>query len=72
MSANDKFGLGAGALALGLAGLMIFIGQLTPPDFFFHRDWVQAEAIADFIVFLVGVPTGIYLFYQGARTKDEK
>ena len=57
---------------MGLAGGVIFWGQVSPPEFFFHREWVQAEAIADAIVFLIGVPAGIYLFYQGADAKDAK
>ena len=72
MTGNDKIGLGAGALALGLAGGIILLGQLLPDNPYFHRDLVPAEAIADWIDLLLGVPTGIYLFYQGARTKDDK
>lgn len=34
MTADDKFGLGAGSLALGLAGGLILLAQLLPGNIF--------------------------------------
>ena len=66
MSADDKLGLGVGSLAIGLAAGIILL--LTLP----HRELVMPEAIYDGIVFFLGVPTGIYLFYQGIRSQTRK
>jgi hypothetical protein len=72
MSANDKFGLAAGALALGLAAGAILIMQFFPQVFGLPSDYTRAvaETIFDAIVCLAGLATGIYLFYQAARTKN--
>ncbi len=73
MTADDKVGLGAGALALGLAGGVILLAQWLPSGIFgLHRELVTAEAVFDGIVFALGVPTGIYLFYRAATTKEQK
>jgi hypothetical protein len=71
MTADDKLGLGVGALALGLAGGIILLAQLLPGGFLLlpHRELVMPEAIFDGIVFFLGVPAGIYLFYQGIRSQ---
>jgi hypothetical protein len=81
VTADDKFGLGAGALALGLAGGVILLAQFTPGLFDLPPGAglvgnpppasVIAEAVFDGIVCLLGIPTGIYFFYQGARTKTQ-
>ena len=74
MTADDKVGLGAGALALGLAGGVILLDAGLPNGIFgFHREVVTAEAIFDGIVFALGVPTGIYLFYKarGRRSRSD-
>jgi hypothetical protein len=73
MTADDKFGLGAGALALGLAGGLILLAQLLPGNVFQlpPRQPMLAEQIFDGLVCLIGVPVGIYFFYQGARTKSD-
>jgi hypothetical protein len=74
MTADDKFGLGAGALAIGLAGAAILWMQFHP-DFFGlpHVDKVaMPEAIFDGIVAVVGIPAGLYLFYRALTGNDEK
>ncbi len=71
MTADDKIGLGAGALALGLAAGAILLAQLLPNGIFgFHRDLVTIEAVFDGIVFALGTPVGIYLFYKGSVTRE--
>ncbi len=73
MSTDDRLGLGVGALALGLAAGVILLAQWLPNGIFgFHRDLVTAEAVFDGILFALGVPVGIYLFYRAAVTKDPK
>jgi hypothetical protein len=72
MTANDKYGLAAGALALGIAAGAIFIMQFCP-DFFglpagYTRAWV--ETVFDGVVCVAGLATGICLFYQAAHTKN--
>jgi hypothetical protein len=73
MTTDDKFGLGVGCLALGLAAGAIFLAQYLSGGFLglAHRDLVVPEAAFDVILFLVGVPVGIYFFYQGARAEKQ-
>jgi hypothetical protein len=71
MTEDDKIGLAAGALALGLAAGAILLAQALPNGIFgFHRDLVMLEAVFDGIVFALGVPIGIYLFYTASATKE--
>jgi len=73
MTTDDKFGLGVGSLALGLAGGLIFLAQYLPSGLLglSHRDLLMPEAIFDVILCVVGVPVGIYFFYQGARAEKQ-
>ena len=69
MTADDKCGIGSGLLALGLAAGMIFLAQYLPNGLFgFHREMVNAEAAFDAIVFVIGFPAGLYLFFKGATS----
>ena len=71
MSTDDKFGIGAGLMALGLAAGVILLGQLLPPDvltFLPHRERVNLEAIFDGIVCALALPAGIYFFVLGAMS----
>jgi Na+/glutamate symporter len=68
MSTDDKFGIGAGLLALGLAAGVILLGQLLPPEvlsFLPHRELIKPEAIFDGIVCALAVPAGICFFVWG-------
>ena len=50
MSNDDKYGIGAGLMALGLAAGLILLGQFLPANmltFLPHRDRNTAEAIFD-------------------------
>jgi hypothetical protein len=65
MSTDDKYGIGAGLMALGLAAGVILLGQLLPPEvlpFLPHRDRNTAEAIFDGIVCVLALPAGIFFF----------
>ena len=67
MTANDKCGVGAGLLALGLAGGLILLAQYSPDLFDLpQRDFVKAEAIFDAVLLITGLPAGIYFLYKGA------
>lgn len=72
MNANDKCGMGAGLLALGLAGGIILLAQLLPDGLPMlpHREMVKPEAIFDGILFAIGFPAGVYLLYKGATAKE--
>jgi hypothetical protein len=77
MSTDDKFGIGAGLMALGLAAGVILLAQFLPADvltFLPHRDRVPAEAIFDGIVCALALPAGIYFFVLGALSgpKDQE
>ncbi len=77
MSAEDKYGIGAGLTALGLAAGVILLGQELPPDvltFLPHREFIRWEAIFDGIVCALALPVGICFFVQGALSdsKDRK
>ena len=68
MSTDDKFGMGAGLMALGLAAGVILLAQFLPPDvlaFLPHREKVVPEAIFDGIVCALALPAGIYFFVLG-------
>ncbi len=74
MSTDDKFGIGAGLLALGLAAGVILFAQVTPPDvlsFLPHRQLVVPEAIFDGIVCVLALPAGIYFFVAGTLSGSE-
>ena len=73
MTANDKCGVGAGLLALGLAAGIILILQYWPDVFGIPSHEVfKAEAIFDAILLVACLPAGIYLLYKGAVSADEK
>ena len=77
MSTDDKFGIGAGLLALGLAAGVILLGQWLPADvlsFLPHREMVVPEAIFDGILCALALPAGIYFFILGtlSGSKDEE
>jgi hypothetical protein len=72
MTTDDKFGLGVGCLALGLAAGWILLAQLVPGGFLgLSRDLLMPEAIFDGIVCVLGIPAGIYFLYQGARAEKQ-
>jgi hypothetical protein len=72
MTATDKCGIGAGLLALGLAGGVILLAQLSPDLFDLpDREMVTVEAIFDAVLFVVGVPAGSYFLYKGAVSRDD-
>ena len=65
MSTDDKYGIGAGLMALGLAAGVILLAQFLPAEtlkFLPHRDRNTAEAIFDAIVFFLALPSGIFFF----------
>ena len=65
MSTDDKYGIGAGLLALGLAAGIILLGQVLPADvlsFLPHRDPNRAEQIFDGIVCGLCLPAGVFFF----------
>ena len=71
MSVDDKYGIGAGCMALGLAAGVILLGQLLPADvltFLPHRELVRAEAIFDGIVCALALPVGIFFFVIAAAS----
>lgn len=69
MTADDKCGIGSGLLALGLAGGVIFLTQYLPGGLFgFHREMVTVEAVFDAVLFVIGLPAGLYLFVKGAKS----
>jgi hypothetical protein len=72
MTADDKLGLGFGSLALGLAGSLFLLAQVLPNglSLFPHRELFMAEAILDGVVFVLSLPVGIYLLYQGFASKN--
>ena len=77
MSTDDKFGIGAGLMALGLAAGVILLAQFLPEDtlkFLPHRALVKPEAIFDAIVCALALPAGIYFFVLGtlSGSKDQK
>jgi hypothetical protein len=68
MSTDDKFGIGAGLMALGLSAGLMLLGQLLPADvlsFLPHRDKILWEAVFDGIVCTLALPSGIYFFILG-------
>ena len=75
MSTDDKFGIGAGLTALGLAAGVILLAQFLPPDvltFLPHRDKIVAEAIFDGVVCVLALPAGIYFFILGITSDSEE
>jgi hypothetical protein len=65
MSTDDKYGIGAGLMALGLAAGIILLAQFLPAEtlkFLPHRDRNTAEAIFDAIVCVLALPAGIFFF----------
>jgi hypothetical protein len=73
MTSEDKCGIGAGLLALGLAAGVILLAQVLPEGrFFFHRELVKPEAIFDGILCALALPAGVYFFYQGAFARPEE
>ena len=77
MSSDDKFGIGAGLMALGLAAGIILLAQYLPENsltFLPHRELVKPEAIFDGILCVLALPAGIYFFIAGAMAsgKEEK
>jgi len=77
MSTDDKFGIGAGLMALGLAAGLILLAQFLPADvltFLPHRERVVPEAIFDAIVCALALPAGIYFFVLGtlSGSKDQE
>ncbi len=73
MSTDDKFGIGAGLMALGLAAGVILLAQFLPADvlkFLPHRDRIPVEATFDAIVCALALPAGIYFFVQGMLSED--
>jgi hypothetical protein len=68
MSADDKFGIGAGLLALGVAASIIALGQCLPPEmlpFLPHREFVRLEFIFDCVVAALALPAGVFFFLIG-------
>jgi hypothetical protein len=71
MTANDKCGVGAGLLALGLAGGIILVMQYMPDMFGLPtREVITVEAVFDAILLVTCLPAGIYLLYKGAFSGD--
>ncbi len=65
MSTDDKYGIGAGLMALGLAAGVILLAQFLPAEtlkFLPHRDRNTAEAIFDGVVCALALPSGIFFF----------
>jgi hypothetical protein len=65
MSTDDKYGIGAGLMALGLAAGVILLAQFLPAEtltFLPHRDRNTAEAIFDGLVCALALPAGIFFF----------
>ena len=74
MSSDDKFGIGAGLTALGLAAGIILLAQLLPENtltFLPHREMVKPEAIFDGILCVLALPAGIYFFVMGAMSSGD-
>jgi hypothetical protein len=74
MSTDDKFGIGAGLTALGLAAGVILLAQFLPANvltFLPHRELVKPEAIFDGIVCALALPAGIYFFVLGTLSGPE-
>ena len=74
MSTDEKFGIAAGLLALGLAAGVILLAQLLSPEVLYflpHRQLVLPEAIFDGIVCALALPTGIYFFILGILSGSE-
>jgi len=68
MSTDDKFGIGAGLMALGLSAGLMLLGQFLPADvlsFLPHRERYLYEAIFDGTVCVLALPAGIYFFVLG-------
>ena len=75
MSSDDKFGIGAGLMALGLAAGVILLAQKLPPDvltFLPHREMVVPEAIFDGILCVLALPAGIYYFVMGMAASSKE
>lgn len=71
MTANDKCGVGAGLLALGLAAGIILFAQFSPDLFGIPtREVIKAEAIFDAVLLVTCLPAGIYFLYKGATSSD--
>jgi hypothetical protein len=75
MSVEDKFGIGAGLLALGLSAAIMAAGQCLPPHvlpILPHRDYVQLEFIFDCVVAALALPAGVFFFVIGIMSSVEK